>query len=232
MRLLIKFPTRSRPAQFLRVFEVYRNLLSGEHDVQFLVTCDDNDPSMWNADMRARLDVLPNVTFMAYPTRTKVQAINRGLTCDSVFDVLLVASDDMYPQETGYDAVVATAMRQYFPDLDGVLWFHDGYAGRRLNTIPCMGRPYFLRFGYVYHPDYLSLFCDDEFTCVAERLGKQVFIDRVIIRHEHFVNNAAVPRDALYDRNERTWDTDRALYELRAARGFWLGDRWGNEPCS
>jgi hypothetical protein len=76
-------------------------------------------------------------------------------------------------------------MTEHYPDTDGVLWFNDGYQGNRLNTLCILGKKYYDRFNYIYHPDYISVWCDNEFMDVANLLGKQIYFDDIIIRHEH-----------------------------------------------
>lgn len=220
LRLLIKLPTRQRRDQFFGVLEQYRRMLSGRVPVHFVITCDDDDEQMAAPNIRDHLGRFPNLTTCYGRHRTKVEAVNADIPWPPDWDVLMVASDDMIPVEPGYDYVIAREMEARYPDLDGVLWFDDGYVGRRLNTLPIMGRTYYSRTGYVYHPDYRSLWVDNEFTCVAERLGKQTYIDRVIIRHEHPGNTKTKQRDALYKRNDQEHWRDKALYELRASRGF------------
>ena len=71
-------------------------------------------------------------------------------------------------------------MIKHFPDTDGVLWFFDGWR-KDLNTLCIIGRKYYERFGYIYHPDYKSFWCDAEFTEVANKLKKQVLLLLVAI---------------------------------------------------
>ena len=69
-----------------------------------------------------------------------------------------------------------------YPDTDGVLWFNDGFQGNRLNTLCILGKKYYERFNYIYHPDYISLYCDEEQTNVARNMNKMV--DLVIKNRE------------------------------------------------
>ena len=66
-------------------------------------------------------------------------------------------------------------MTELYPNTDGVLWFNDGNQGNRLNTLCILGKKYYERFNYIYHPDYTSLWADNEFMDVANLLNKQIF---------------------------------------------------------
>ena len=234
MKLLIKFPTRARPEKVLPLLERYRSLLSGRNDVFFLITIDTDDKTMNNPTILKRINHIihnaPKITGIVCigNSGTKIQAVNADMTsAPQDWDVLLLASDDMVPQVQSYDAIIFEHMRSHFPDLDGCLWFNDGYT-MKVCTLVVMGKPYFQRFNYIYHPDYLSLWCDNEWSEVAAMHGKIQYVDCTIIKHEHFANKKGVVADRLYQRNEKFYHQDKALYELRKKNGFWLGRGY---PC-
>ena len=222
MRLLIKFPTRGRPERALAALDLHRAMLSGRHAVRFVVTLDDDDASMRTRTVRRALRAMPNVRVYWGRHENKVEAVNADVTWPPDWDVLLVTSDDMVPVVPGYDAVICADMREHFPDLDGVLWYNDGFVGHKLNTIPCMGVTYYSRTRVVYSPGFKSLWCDNHMTCVAERLGRQVYIDRTIIRHDH-PGNIGGSYDETYRRASKDNAADKSLYELLASRDFDLG---------
>ncbi len=242
MRLVVKFPTRGRPRRFLHALDRYVALRSGAHDVQFVISMDRDDRAMNNAGMSHLLHRLRrgsgNRIHFAYGASTsKVEACNADLDLVRGLhpDVILLASDDMIPIAPGYDAIIARDMAAYFPDTDGVLHYHDGFLGQdTLITQSILGRTYFERFGYLYHPEYTSVFCDNEFTDVARLLGKVAYFDRCIIQHQWVglpyivargqAGGVEGVRDPLHERNQspRIYDRDRAVYERRRANNFGL----------
>jgi hypothetical protein len=86
--------------------------------------------------------------------------------------------------------------------------------------LPIMGRKYYDRFGYVYHPSYQSFWCDNEFTQVALKLGKIKCINRKIIRHQHPSWDAGMQADDLYYANNQNWHKDMANFKKRQRQGF------------
>lgn len=190
MRLLVKFPTRGRPEKALATLGRYVRMESGDHDVRYVVVLDVDDPTMGAAHVSGQLARMPRVEVHSGEHADKIAACNAFTPDPATWDVVLLASDDMIPHVEGWDAEICDAMTLYYPDLDGVLWFNDGVQGKLLNTLSIMGRAYYERFGYVYHPEYKSLCCDNEFMEVAALLGRQTYIDRVVIRHEHYVIGA------------------------------------------
>lgn len=116
-------------------------------------------------------------------SKSKIDAINRGDLLQYTWDILLNHSDDMYFVTPRFDEVIIEDMQTHFPDRDGVLHYSDGYTN--LFTYSIIGRKYFERDNYIYHPDYISLWCDNEAQLVAQTRGKYQFIDKRILEHRH-----------------------------------------------
>ena len=184
MKLLVKFPTRGRPDKFFTVLDRYYYGAKRKDLTSFLVTCDLDDASMNNDAVRQKLQGYKNLAVIYGNSKSKIEAVNADMIHAPEYDIILLASDDMVPEEKGYDEIIRQKMTDLHPDTEGVLWFFDGYR-RDFNTLCILGKKYYERFGYIYHPSYKSFWCDNEFTDVANELGKQTFIDKVIIRHIH-----------------------------------------------
>jgi len=168
-----------------------------------------------------RLETYKNLYYYIGNSKTKIEAVNADLEDFTDFDILLLASDDMIPQVQGFDNDIRENMEKYFPDTDGILWFFDGKR-RDLNTLCILGKKYYDRFGYIYHPGYKSFYCDDEFTQVGNRLGKQQFIEKVIIEHKHPDNTPGVSNDELYAINSKFYPVDHKFFLLRQKNRFGL----------
>jgi hypothetical protein len=219
-KILIKFPTRQRPKLFRKILSQYRNLLSGKNEVEFIISMDSDDRSMNNLEIRKMLDK-KNLKYFYGNSKSKIEAINCDLG-NVDFDILLLASDDMTPKIKGYDEVIIKNMKKYFTDTDGVLHFNDGRMGIKLNSFPIMGRKYYDRFGYIYHPDYTSFYCDEEFQRVSERMKKSVYIDKIIFKHDWKgpEKNIKYKPDDLYLKNEKFFKQDRNIFKQRVLMGF------------
>lgn len=220
MNILVKFPTRSRPERFKPTLKQWIDNLSGDHKVRFLVTVDADDLTMNNPQMRGLLEKDKRVVVKVGKSKSKIEAVNDGMEGEE-FDLLILASDDMLPKMRGYDAIIAEDMESHFPNMDGALHYPDGFRGEDLCTISIMGYGLYKWFGYIYHPDYRSLWCDNEYTEVAQILGKRVYIPKVVIAHElHHINNAAEKPDELQKKNDGFMGRDRDVFLKRKAKGF------------
>lgn len=217
MKLLIKFPTRNRKAKFLSTLEKYIEYLE-DKTTEIIVTCDDDDESMFGIeDVLKKYD---NLKVFRGPNKSKIDAVNANL--DGVdFDIVLLASDDMIPQVKGFDSIIKEAMLAHYPDTDGVLWFNDGYQGNRLNTLCILGKKYYDRFNYIYYPEYISVWSDNEFMTVANILGKQTYFPQTIIKHEH-PDWGYGKRDYIHMVNSKNEFHDRIIYNNRKLINFGL----------
>lgn len=204
-----------------KTLEMYVNMASGRNSIGILVSCDDDDTTMTNPKtMKMFQELGKRVEWfrMDYrPNKTKIEACNSGMKdIDYPWDIVLLASDDMIPEEVGYDGKIRLHMRANFPNTNGILWFSDGVQKEKLNTLSIMGRAMYESFGYIYNPEYKSFFCDTEFTdlCKTTLRNKCSYISYCIIRHNHFVTGAT-PYDELYMRNDAYWYQDVHTYISR-----------------
>ena len=227
MRLLVKFPTRGRPTKFLNTLSKYQHMRSTD-SVHFKVTIDEDDKTMNNYQVIRAMQMWGNLSIDVMPAPGgKIKAINHGVSevIDN-YDIILLASDDMIPIIKGYDQIIIETMQRMWPDTDGVLWFNDGFRGMSteypLNTLCILGREYYKRFGYIYHPDYKSLWCDNEFMDVANLLGKQTYFEDVIIEHQH-PDWGHGNRDNIHSLNSKHEAHDRSVYNTRRIKNF---DLW------
>jgi len=216
--LLVKFPTRERKDKFFTVLDKYYDYLSGKNNVKFLITCDSDDITMNNDEVKEKFKTYKNLTVIYGNSKSKIEACNAGVD-EQEFQIVLLASDDMEPVMRGYDSIIINNMCNNFPDFDGVLWFNDGFQGNRLNTLCILGRAYYNRFKYIYHPIYKSLYCDTEFTIVSQMLNKAKYFDDIIIKHVQYSIVKEEP-DELYKRNDKLESVDRASFEVRQKLNF------------
>ena len=219
MKLVIKFPTRGRHHKFLRVLNKYIKFLD-DKSTKIIVSCDNDDSEMNQDHVKELIGRYDNVKLCFGDNKTKIEAINADLEGED-FDIVLLASDDMIPVVNGFDTIIKNKMKEHYPDTDGVLWFNDGYQGNKLNTLSIMGKKYYDRFNYIYHPKYISVWCDNEFMSVGSLLGKQTYFNDVIIQHQHpdwgFGN-----RDGIHSLNARNERHDRELFHSRKRNNFYL----------
>lgn len=221
-KLLIKIPTRSRPEKFFKTLDLFYQKLSHNIPFQFLIACDIDDATMHNDEIIGKLKSYPHLQYFFGQHASKIEAYNAGIT-EYDFDIVLCGSDDMEPMLQDYDMVIVEKMKEYFPDGDGVLHFYDGNASQICNTFPIMGKKYFQRFGYIYHPDYRSFFCQLELAAVAKMIKREKCFKQVLFKHNHPAWGLG-SWDSLYARNDISRSVDRLAYDRRRHKLFHLNE--------
>jgi hypothetical protein len=217
--LLIKFPSRSRPSKLLYAYEKYISLAKNPQKIKTIISLDSDD-STATPELIGQLQRIHSQTIVCIGQPLgKIGAVNRDMEYAEDYDILLLASDDMIPEFPGYDDLLREKMSEHFPDTDGVLWFNDGFQKQHLNTLCILGKKYYERFGYIYHPSYKSLWCDNEFTIVAQQLNKQIYFDKVIIRHVHPIITKTIS-DSLYQENDKYFNEDKNTFFTRRLNNF------------
>jgi len=211
MKILFNYTTRSRPDLFERGLKsIIENCVSDNYKI--LVSVDENDATMkkyWN-DKR--------FTIIIANSRNKVDAINRDV--NEFFynwDIIINMSDDMMFTELGFDNII----RKAFDNLDQCIHFPDGTTGDKLISLSVLGREYYKRFNYIYHPDYYSVYCDNETMDVAKILKCYKFINENIFVHLHPANGNAF-NDEQYRYTESFHPIDQATYFKRKAMNYGL----------
>lgn len=227
MHILFKYASRSRPEKF---FEGLHNIIDMAADKEnFTVFCclDANDQSMFGEGMRmdrvkAGLEALKEGHERLYldvgQSDSKVHAINRPLPSNIPWDILVNFSDDMRFTVFGYDEIIRDAIKHYGPDV--FLHYPDSTAKHILPTMSIMDRTYFERDGYIYHPSYKSLWCDNEAIDVARMRGRYRFIEQQIFDHYHPAYGM-VPWDEQYRRQQGLWEEDYQNYLNRQSKRFY-----------
>lgn len=182
--ILIKFPSRSRPDKMLRhLWNISTTI--GIKKFAVVLVLDEDDETITDEVIGrivatgARMDV----RVLLGKSKSKVHAINRMIP-EGVIDwkYMIVTSDDMEFTRDHWGEIVVAAFKH---TNKGCLHFPDGH-NNSLITLPVMSKPYFNRFGYVYHPDYENVFPDNEMTEVAKILNEYYFVPIDIVEHKHY----------------------------------------------
>jgi hypothetical protein len=125
-----------------------------------------------------------NHTIIVGNSKNKIDAINRDVNefttlCD--WDIIVNMSDDMIFTVKGFDDII----RRYFDNLDQVLHFPDQNQGQNCMTMSILGREYYNRDKFIYHPEFESLWVDIVAQEEAQIRGCYKFVNQNIFIHLH-----------------------------------------------
>jgi hypothetical protein len=216
---LIKYATRGRADWFRRAITNITNT-SSSLDYRILVSADIDDPQMKNDHIIEFCRAHEKVTLIHGESKSKIDAINRDMEFAGDWDVLVNMSDDMHFILRGWDNVIRQRVSETWgTSTDFFAHFNDGYAKDALPTMSIIGREYYNRDGYIYHPDYRSFSCDAEAMYVAMMRGRHKYFSDSIFLHQH-PTNTPVKNDKTYQVNSLHTPHDTAVYFERLKRYF------------
>lgn len=214
MRILYKLTSRSRPERFLKVIENIKSLARHD-DYLILCTLDSDDASM--VPYRAALAQMDKVQCFYGRSKSKIDAINRDMDKVSGWNILFNVSDDQLFLVEGFDKIVIDKVNSVGGDC--FLHYPDANAKDRLATMSIMDEKYYRRTNYIYHPSYISLWCDNEAMLVAKKLGRYFYTNHMIFDHYHPSFNR-VPTDDQYRKTESYYAVDKRNFEHRKRLNF------------
>lgn len=217
-KILFKYPSRGRPERFFSSLDsLYNNI---DDPYNFLVSCtlDTDDLSMNNSEVIERVMAYKNISIEWGESTSKINAVNRSMP-DYDWDIVIVHSDDMVYNLYGFDSMVRVDMMTHFPEMDGLLHYPDQDAKEALATMVIMGRNLYNKFGYIYNPDFKSLWCDNLLQDIAQKLGKYKYCGYQINLHL-CPAYGYLEKDELWLRQQGDWAHDEALYIEIKNRGY------------
>lgn len=221
MKFLINFASRSRPDKY---HACIKNLRECFTDYKVLLKVDRDDPLVRDYFSTVYEEVIVKLGY----SKSKVDAINRDIPNDG-WDILINTSDDiswkperllkggLWLTDAGAGEIILRHM-----ETDCFLHFPESYAESQakkqrresISVASIMDRVYYNRFGYVYDPSYYSIYCDNEATDIARRLGRYKFVNQQIFEHIHPAAGKA-RKDDLHIFNESFNQKDKANYLRR-----------------
>lgn len=223
MKILVKMPSRGRAEKLISTLSKAIAKADNNSKIVYQLTLDKNDSITNNAGFDKTIEKLrqhAEINVIRGTSTGKINACNRDMRlAPDDWEIVLLLSDDMICKTKGWDTIISQDMQEMYPDTDGLLFYNDGHTGDALNTLTIMGRKYFERFGYLYHPSYKSLWCDNELMDVGYILGKQKYDERVLFEHEHPANVGGIA-DELYAINDSYYTVDKRNYDKRKALNF------------
>lgn len=211
----ILHPSRSRITQSFRTFRKWIEKASVNKGtaIQFIPSVDVDDPTL--QDYIAQYGNF-GVNVIVGNNRSAVDAINNAAKV-AEGNILIVVSDDTDCPDNWADKIIEATQDK----TDWIAKTLDGIQ-KWIITMPVMDRAYYNRFGYIYHPDYLHMFCDTELTCVADLTERKIEINVPFI-HNHYSTGKSV-RDAVSDKADKTWSQGEKVFVERYKRNFDLID--------
>lgn len=188
MKFSLIHPSRERAERCYNVIKDYRNNFSKKNDLEIVISLDLDDVQAGKYhDLHKNHS---DTKIVIHPNKNYVEALNNAAKF-ATGDILIASADDFhFPQnwDIGLQNVVPFNRKEY------VIWIDDGIQPR-IMTLPILSMEYYQRFGYIYYPEYISMYADNDFTEVAKKLNVVVMARHLLFRHMHY-SLGHMPEDA------------------------------------
>lgn len=202
--------TARLPDGWLRAFETWRDRADNPARIEYVLCCDVG---------AAPINPLSHPRAKGFGSREYVENSGRRCAVDgwntaaaaSSGKLLITVSDDLFPPEhwdTELLKVVADLDREAVVDIEA--------GSGDLMTFSLLTRAYYERYGYVFFPEYLGMFGDNDFTSQAHHDGVVVRARHLKFEHEHPAYNTA-GTDPVYMHQHRAeaWAVGKRTYKKR-----------------
>lgn len=203
-------PSRNRPEQAYNTFRNWTEKAENWNNFDYTLSLDYSDPTL--AKYNDWIDRYPLPSQIINDNNSAIEAINKAAKI-STGEIIIVISDDF--DCTHYWDTQLLAKLEGKSDF--IVKTIDGLQ-KTLITLPIMDRVYYNRFGYIYHPDYLHMHCDEEMTIVGHMLGKVINLD-LCFPHNHYTTGK-MQMDAINAKNNATWAHGQSTLDRRAKTNF------------
>ena len=172
----------------------------------------------------------------AFPVSRFEYVVNRKRHCavdgwntaaeHSTGKLLITIADDWMPPEH-WDTLLLVQLNL---DKPAVVWVNSRTDGRidPIMMFSILTRPYYEKYGYIFYPEYIGMFGDNDFTDVALRDSTNGECDLIdcrkslpVFEHRHPEYKTA-PDDEIYQRQHRSeaYRVGAAVYNRRKLSGF------------
>lgn len=204
MKILFKYTTRSRRSNFLRGIDSIVKNLANKEDYHILISVDKDDTTMFPLP-----ELNCNHTYVVGESKNKIDAINRDVKGFKYeWDILVNMSDDMVFTVKGFDEDIRKSflMEGWEGEgapvmLDKCVHFPDQNQGKNCMTMSILGREYYYRDKFIYHPEFESLWVDIVAQEEAQLRGCYKYVDKIIFHHLH-PSFGQAPMDSQYRATE------------------------------
>lgn len=222
-KILFKYPCRGREKLFFESLDTIHSNVADVKNYHVSLTLDLDDPILNTPGIIEKINKYSNTSIAWGYSKSKIDAINRDMP-EYDYDILIAWSNDMFWTLFGFDDQLRQYMNYAFPEMDGLFHIPEPDTRDILNTLFICTKKYYDRFGYIYHPSYLSLFCDNESMEVAKLLGKYHYcgIPGFYIHKNPAYHHHKMERDELFNMQQSLWSKDEANFNERKANNFYL----------
>lgn len=214
--------SRGRPALCPKTAREWISKASGNNSLEYILSLDEDDAANY-AKVIEELRPIVDLKVKIAPNTCMVQAVNVA-TPLATGDIIIFVPDDMGCPERWDSSLLERLARSKFRLGDEFCFYvRDGIHADpyELQTHPYVSKALYKRLGYLYHPAYMSVYADNDFTAVTKGLGCIVDATDLLFEHRHpMVGKAPWDDTYTHENSYAAGDHGVATFQRRRLYGF------------
>lgn len=223
MTFTLLHPSRGRARQARQTFDLWLKKSSGKFPIEYILSVDEDDPQ---AEMYALCQPSSGIpihfessVMVANDNTCVVEATNKAAEL-ATGNILIYLSDDFQcPDE--WDCLIMNEVHRQHLENEWLLKVDDCLQRFEVDvlTIPIMSIDLYKKLGYFWHPEYKSMFVDQDLFHTCKNNNWLFYAPHIKFPHLHYSNSKA-PMDDTYKKSSLHWDSGKKLYHQRKAIQF------------
>lgn len=219
MRFSLLHATRGTPQRAIETRNRWLTTANKPEDVEHIFGYQSDDAA--SAELIGQNSTLNSVTTTPPPDWASSSVANWNAAASiSTGDWLIVIADDLFPTPD-WDALLASDIAETpNPTQPLAIQAHDGINSDWLLRHPIVNRSLYDARGFIFHPDFYGVFCDNDLTAWCCKDARIALARHFSVRHVHPISGARK-----HDEITRLQNSERAYqYGEKMMRKHWNDD--------
>jgi glycosyltransferase involved in cell wall biosynthesis len=217
MNFSIIHPSRERCGRAREAVIHWLDNFSGENSLEYIISIDSDDQQR---QCYIELCTEFNIQLIINNNRSLVDASNNG--CElATGDCFVLVSDD-FGCPLNWDKLLQSKIEKSGLETYGVL-INDGITGvdTQIMSLPIISKTLFEKIGYIYHPDFFSLWADNALLDVVNLLNCKINATDLIFEHHHYsVGKSKKDHTYARENSSQAHKMGQATYHRLKARNY------------
>ena len=223
MEIILLHPSRGRAIQARKTIDFWIERATGLHEITHILSVDSDDPQL---ELYRKLSQASDRFFTSVlienQNKSVVEATNKAARYADEAHILIYLSDDFQCPQNWDELIRAKYLEYHHKMGDKFLIKVDDCLQKfevDVLTIPIMTYQLYIKLGYFWHPEYKSMFVDQDLYHTCLNNNWLALAPELKFPHLHYSNGKA-PMDETYKNSSAHWDSGKKLYHARRAQRF------------
>lgn len=214
MKISLIHPSRGRAEKAYNTFMYWLLCSSLQTHIEHILSIDEDDKDLSKYKL-----LFTKSTIIVNKNMNVVEAANRAAEVCTGEIIIYLSDDFICPKE--WDKILITEFSKHNNSEPIILKVDDCLQKFHVDilTIPIMNRALYTKLGYLWHPEYKSMFVDQDLFWTCKNNNWIVFMPELQFAHHHYSNGKAV-KDNTYMLSNQHWDSGKLTYAKRKAENF------------